>query len=94
MLLIKQQSKVEWIGYGDECSRVFMARIKQRKALSSIYHIKDLNDQRVEGFTEVSRVLFEYYKGLLGARGTQRTPIDPHAMAMGCPNYRTTTVDV
>ena len=28
MLLIKQQSKAEWIGNGDEYSRVFMARIK------------------------------------------------------------------
>jgi len=65
-LLIKQQSKAEWIGHGDECSRVFMARIKQRKALSSIFHTKDQNDQRVEGFTEVSRVLSPYYKGLLG----------------------------
>ena len=44
-LLIKQQSKAEWIGHGDEFSRVFMARIKQRKALSSIFHIKDQNDQ-------------------------------------------------
>ncbi|KAJ8436062.1 hypothetical protein Cgig2_000358 [Carnegiea gigantea] len=81
MLLIKQQSKAEWIGYGDECSRVFMARIKQRKALSSIYHMKDLKDQRVEGFIEVSR----YYKGLLGARETQRTPIDPHAQVFIIP---------
>jgi len=37
----------------------------------------------VEGLTKVSRVLFQYYKGLLEARETQRTPIDPHVMAMG-----------
>jgi len=26
--LIKQQSKADWIPYGDECSRVFIAKIK------------------------------------------------------------------
>ena len=66
-----------------ECSRVCMARIKQRKALSSIFHIKDQNDQRVEGFTKVSRVISQYYKGLLGTMETQRIPIDMQIMAMG-----------
>jgi len=26
--LIKQQSKAKWIGFGDECTRMFMARVK------------------------------------------------------------------
>jgi len=26
MLLVKQQSKAEWIGFGDECTRVFVAK--------------------------------------------------------------------
>ena len=43
MLLIKQQCKADWIGQGDECSRLFMAKIKQRKALTCIYHIEDCN---------------------------------------------------
>ncbi|KAJ8437171.1 hypothetical protein Cgig2_010932 [Carnegiea gigantea] len=33
ILLIKQQSKADWIGVGDECSRIFMARIKQRNMI-------------------------------------------------------------
>jgi len=32
LTLMKQQCKAEWIGFGDECSRLFMARVKQRKA--------------------------------------------------------------
>ena len=39
--LIKQQSKAEWVGYGDDCSRLFMAKIKQRKAMTCIYQLKD-----------------------------------------------------
>ncbi|KAJ8425250.1 hypothetical protein Cgig2_015857 [Carnegiea gigantea] len=55
LALMKQQSKVEWIGFGDECSRHFIAKIKQRKSMQCIYQIKDKNDQWVEGiigFTE------------------------------------------
>ncbi|KAJ8419959.1 hypothetical protein Cgig2_029098 [Carnegiea gigantea] len=44
MLLIKQQSKTEWISFGDECTRVFIAKMKQRKAWTSIYHIRDQHD--------------------------------------------------
>ncbi|KAJ8439779.1 hypothetical protein Cgig2_029039 [Carnegiea gigantea] len=62
--LMKQQCKAEWIGFGDECSRLFMARIKQRKAMASIYFIKGHDDQRFEGFEVVSRVLTDYYKDL------------------------------
>ena len=37
--LMKHQSKVEWIGLGDECTRLFIARIKQRKAMTCNFHI-------------------------------------------------------
>ncbi|KAJ8419740.1 hypothetical protein Cgig2_015758 [Carnegiea gigantea] len=83
ILLIKQQSKAEWIGYGDECSRIFMARIKQRKALISIFHIQDQNNQRVEGFKAVLEVLTNYYKGLLGTMEHHRTHIDLQVMELG-----------
>ncbi|KAJ8432338.1 hypothetical protein Cgig2_020687 [Carnegiea gigantea] len=69
-LLIKQQSKEEWISFRDKCSRIFIARIKQRKALTSIFHIRDQNDQRVEGFVAVSEVMTTYYKRLLGGEGS------------------------
>ena len=67
MLLIKQQSKAEWIEHGDECSRLFMARIKQRKALTCIYQIEDLKGNKYEGFQAVSEVLTSFYKDMLGS---------------------------
>ncbi|KAJ8420080.1 hypothetical protein Cgig2_019936 [Carnegiea gigantea] len=60
-----------------------MARIKQRKALTSIFHIKDQNDQRVEGFEAISEVLTKYYKGLLGVMYHHRTNIDLQVMELG-----------
>jgi len=41
MALIKQQCKMEWISYGDDNTRTFFARAKQRKLASYIYQIKD-----------------------------------------------------
>ncbi|KAJ8421961.1 hypothetical protein Cgig2_022522 [Carnegiea gigantea] len=83
MLLIKQQCKAKWISYGDECTRVFIAKIKQRRACTSIYHIKDQDDQRVEGFEAVSKVIINYYKKLLEENDHHRTQIDIQMINMG-----------
>ncbi|KAJ8435936.1 hypothetical protein Cgig2_013283 [Carnegiea gigantea] len=74
--LTKQQSKANWIGYGDECSRVFMARIKQRKVMTSIFHIRDHNNQGVEGFDAVTEVMTRFYKELLGIKKHHRIKVD------------------
>ena len=60
-----------------------MARIKQRKALTCIYHIEDMNGERFEGFNEVSNVLTNYYKGMLGCTETHRSSIDMQIIAKG-----------
>ncbi|KAJ8429695.1 hypothetical protein Cgig2_004494 [Carnegiea gigantea] len=83
MLLVKQQSKAEWISFGDECTRVFMAKIKQRRAWTSIYHIKDQHDQRVEGFEAVSKVMTNYYKKLLDEKDHHRTQVDTQVINLG-----------
>ncbi|KAJ8436671.1 hypothetical protein Cgig2_006381 [Carnegiea gigantea] len=66
--LFKQQSKADWIAYGDDCSRVFMAKIKKRKAMTNIYTIRNHLAQWVKGFEVVSEVMTAYYKTLLGTR--------------------------
>ena len=60
-----------------------MARIKQRKAWTSIFHIKDQHDQRVEGFEEVLRVMTTFYKKLLGERDHHRTHVDQQVIEIG-----------
>jgi len=64
--LIKQQSKAEWVRYGDECSRYFMAKIKQRKAMTCIYRLQDKQGQWVQGFDEVAGIITDFYTDLLG----------------------------
>jgi len=39
--IIRQQSKTEWIGYGDDCTRYFFAKIKKRKIDPNILSIQD-----------------------------------------------------
>ncbi|KAJ8423499.1 hypothetical protein Cgig2_023083 [Carnegiea gigantea] len=58
--LIRQQSKAEWIGYGDECSR------DETKEGCNLY-LPRLNhhDQWVQGFEDVADVVTDYYKDLL-----------------------------
>ncbi|KAJ8427588.1 LOW QUALITY PROTEIN: hypothetical protein Cgig2_006652 [Carnegiea gigantea] len=80
--LIKQQGKADWIAYRDECSRLFMSRIKQRKAMSSIYTLRDHTDQWVEGFEEVAEVMTKCYQELLGKKEQHRSMVDHQSRAM------------
>lgn len=81
--LIKQQSKAEWIAYGDECSKLFMAKIKQRKAINSIYTLRDRNDHWIEGFDAVTEIMTTYYQDLLGAKDQHRTKADQQVLNQG-----------
>jgi len=81
--LIKQQSKVEWVGYGDECSRYFMAKFKQRKAMTSIYQLKDKQGQWVQGFDEVADIITNFYIDLLEKHDSQRYQVNPQALQYG-----------
>ena len=44
---------MEWINYGDDNTRIFFAKAKQRKLASYIYKIKDTKGDLVEGFDQV-----------------------------------------
>ncbi|KAJ8420587.1 hypothetical protein Cgig2_032285 [Carnegiea gigantea] len=66
MALMKQQCKIEWISYGDDNTRTFFAKAKQRKLASYIYQIKDEKGNLVEGFDKVEQTMMSYYNALLG----------------------------
>ncbi|KAJ8425247.1 hypothetical protein Cgig2_015854 [Carnegiea gigantea] len=83
LALMKQQSKVEWIGFGDECSRHFIAKIKQRKSMQCIYQIKDKNDQWVEGFDRVADIMAEFYHNLLGRQEQHISTIYMEIIGLG-----------
>ncbi|KAJ8419812.1 hypothetical protein Cgig2_000653 [Carnegiea gigantea] len=54
------------INYGDDNSRIFFAKAKQRKLASYIYNIKDAKGDLVEGFDQVGKAMQTYFMALLG----------------------------
>jgi len=81
--LIKQQSKAEWIGYGDDCTRLFFAHAKQRKLATYVYSLEDGKGHTQYGFHNVACILHEYYSSLLGPSTQSTTPIDPSFIHLG-----------
>ena len=63
--LIQQQTKMEWITQGDDNTRFFFAKAKQRKLSTYIYTIKDDQGNQVEGFEQVGNVMLQFYKKLM-----------------------------
>ncbi|KAJ8424910.1 hypothetical protein Cgig2_001553 [Carnegiea gigantea] len=66
-----------------QLNRYFMAKIKQRKAMTCIYQLKDKHSQWVQGFDAVADIITEYYTDLLGRKGTQRHQVQPQAVQYG-----------
>ena len=60
-----------------------MTRIKQRKAMTSIYTLRDQNDHWVEGFDVAADVMISYYKDLLGKKEHYRTQVDQQVIRQG-----------
>ncbi|KAJ8420487.1 hypothetical protein Cgig2_025401 [Carnegiea gigantea] len=83
LALIKQQSKMDWISYGDDNTRLFHTKIKQRKLATYSYTPQDEHGNQVEGFNKVGQVMLNYYKHLLGSHTEHRKRIDPVVIAQG-----------
>ena len=60
-----------------------MAKIKQKKAMRSIYQLKDKQGQWVEGFEAVADIITAFYKDLPGKQESQRCQIDPQVTEYG-----------
>ncbi|KAJ8425482.1 hypothetical protein Cgig2_023898 [Carnegiea gigantea] len=72
MALMQQQCKIEWIHYGDDNTRIFFAKAKQRKLASYIYKIKDAKGDLVQGFDQVGLTMQTFYKALQGEQNTTK----------------------
>ncbi|KAJ8420803.1 hypothetical protein Cgig2_011602 [Carnegiea gigantea] len=77
------KSKADWIGYGDDCTGYFFAQMRQRKVATYIHDLHDDKRHLHFGFLEVSTVLQNYYKTLLGPNSMDRSPIDPKVINIG-----------
>jgi len=75
---------MDWLNLGDDNTRLFFTKSKQRKMATFIYSLKDINGTMVEGFNNVGKVLLQYYEHLLGPQQITRTPIDMEVIKRGC----------
>ena len=83
LLLIKQQSKLQWIDQGDHCTKIFFAKMKQRQMQAFVYSILDDRGSKVEGFEKVAQVMIQFYQGLLGKQRIIREQMDYEIMQNG-----------
>ena len=60
-----------------------MAKVKQRKATTYIYSMKDNNGMLEEGFEDVGNIISSYYKELLGSQDIYRAHIDLTVISPG-----------
>ena len=74
--LMQQQSKIEWLKYGDDSTRFFHAKAKQRKMATYTFSLNDNNGGRVEGFEQVQQVLLHFFEDLLGRKQVTRRDIN------------------
>ena len=81
--LIQQQSEIEWIKYGDEKTRLFHTKARQRKIATYTYSIQDENGKSMEGFNRVKQVMHDFYKNLLGRHHCTRKGINMQVIQLG-----------
>ena len=76
------------MGYGDECSKLFYAKTKQRKLAIYIYSIQDESGACVEGFEQVGKTIVNFYHQLLGTEELHRLASDTDVIAQGHTLFR------
>ncbi|KAJ8419763.1 hypothetical protein Cgig2_030065 [Carnegiea gigantea] len=54
--ILSSSSKARWIGYGEDCTRYFFTKIKQRKTATYILSIQDDQGQIRQGFSKVKEL--------------------------------------
>ncbi|KAJ8425089.1 LOW QUALITY PROTEIN: hypothetical protein Cgig2_034025 [Carnegiea gigantea] len=76
-------NNVEWLKYGDDYTKLFFAKTKQRKLASYIYSLQNSQGQYKEGFERVGHIMFQFYKILLGSQPGSRNQLDHSIITLG-----------
>ncbi|KAJ8444134.1 hypothetical protein Cgig2_029909 [Carnegiea gigantea] len=77
------KGSVDWIGYRDDSTSYFFAKIKKRKTDTYILLIHDDQGHTRQGFVEVKELMQTYYQSLLGKQTLERTQLDPLVIGKG-----------
>ena len=65
----KQRSRQEWLQHGDQNTKFFHEKTKQRRVQNSISTIKDASGQEYFEETEISEVFVQHFNELFSANG-------------------------
>ncbi|XP_062108038.1 uncharacterized protein LOC133818935 [Humulus lupulus] len=63
---LRQKSKIAWLTYGDDNTKLFQASIKKRRLQNTIYSIKDANGTWLNEQNEVIRAFVDFNENMLG----------------------------
>ncbi|KAJ8427228.1 LOW QUALITY PROTEIN: hypothetical protein Cgig2_028752 [Carnegiea gigantea] len=92
MDLLKQQSKIEWIKYGDDCTKLLFAKAKQRKLATYVYTITVDDGGRFQSSWESNAKLLQkppretiYTKKPQRPRGLRINAHKSQILFGGCP---------
>ncbi|KAJ8420006.1 hypothetical protein Cgig2_010433 [Carnegiea gigantea] len=80
---MRQQSKLEWLNSGDHYTKLFFAKMKQRKQANYIYSINDATGTIVDDFSAVAKTLTDFYQQLLGKQKIHYTHVSQKIMEAG-----------
>ena len=80
--ITRQQSKMDWIKWGDANTRFFFNKIKQRKLVMYVHELQDDLGQTCLGFDAIANLLFTFYSSLLG-KSSPGKEIDQQVVNMG-----------
>lgn len=68
---------------GDDNTKYFFAKSKQKKMATYIYALENDTEQMEEGFEKVDNIMFHYYQSILGSDTGGRLPIVPEVTHQG-----------
>lgn len=78
----RQKARVTWLQLGDDNTHYFHNVMKERRGRNRIVQLEDENDNNVDQYEDIERVVVNFYKRLLGSR-EELIAIDPRVVARG-----------
>ncbi|KAL0434983.1 UNVERIFIED_CONTAM: hypothetical protein Sradi_0206200 [Sesamum radiatum] len=66
--MLKQRAKIHWLKEGDQCSRIFFRRIRQKRIIQRVFQITTPQGDLISDYNGVQEEFVRYYQTLLGGR--------------------------
>ncbi|KAJ8427731.1 hypothetical protein Cgig2_010249 [Carnegiea gigantea] len=74
--LMREQSNLDWLHYGDRCTKFFFVKLRWKRMSTYVYSLNDDHGRRIIGFSEAARLMTSLYQGLLVKQNISREHMD------------------